>query len=220
MVGERVDMKKAAYPIIMFVLLSAIGAAVHAAPMAKTIAVEGDVEVKGADGKWLPLKAGAPLSEKDVVRTLKNSRVQIQLDDSYILLFKEFSIVQLSAAAGKRKAPRAIVPVGEFLIGKLGKSGSDTSFSVRTPTVIAGVRGTLFWGLADADLSSTFACFEGQIALTSAGRTVLLNPGAVSKTEFGKAPAKPAKANVPLSYLDTFAINGSTAGLKEKLNEK
>ena len=85
------------------------------------------------------------------------------------------------------------------------------------PAAVAGVRGTLFWGLADADLTSTFACFHDTIVLEAAGKSVELTAGNLCSTKIGDAPAEPAKHSVPASYLETFAVGGSLEGLPDLL---
>ena len=197
-------------------------ASCRAAPGAAVIlAVQGGVQIKESkDGAWKDAGKGLKLGESATVRTGADGRVQLEIPGGHVLLFKEYSLVKLTELSQEKQG--VTVPLGEFLIGSKTEkpsTGGKGTFTVTTPSAVAAVRGTLFWGLADEDLASTYACFQGSIALTSAGETVVLEPGTVSRAGFGQAPHPPESANIPLSYLDTFAIQGSTAGLKEMLEQ-
>ena len=102
---------------------------------------------------------------------------------------------------------------GEFLIGIKRKLGDGESFQVKTPAAVAAVRGTLFWGLSDAESATTYASFGNFISITAAEKTILLEPGEIVKIPFGKAPEESKPSEVPLTFLDTFGINGSIQGL-------
>lgn len=190
------------------------------APEAKVLRVDGSAEVKGpADTEFHAVSAGDALPSSGTFRVLPKSRAQIELPNGGIVLAKEFTIVRLDQLAKDTSAAISI-PIGEFLIGFKAPLPTGQVFKVRTPSAVAGVRGTLFWGLADADLTSTFACFHGSITLDANGKTVELTPGMLSSTKIGETPADAAAHNVPASYLETFAVEGSLEGLPDLLKEK
>lgn len=189
-------------------------------PAAKVLRLEGAAEVKGpADTSFRPVSSGSMLPVSGTFRVHAGGKCQIELPNGVIVLVKEFTIVRLDQLA-KDKNSQITIPVGEFLIGLKKPMAEGQVFKVATPASVAGIRGTLFWGLADADLTSTFACFHGSITLDAAGKTVELKPGMLSATKYGEAPADPAAHSVPASYLETFAVEGSLEGLPELLKEE
>lgn len=184
---------------------------------AKVLRLDGAAEVKGpADTMFRPVSGGSMLPMSGTFRVLPGGKAQIELPNGGILLVKEFTVIRLDQLQ-KDKNSEISIPVGEFLIGFKAKLPEKQVFKVRTPAAVAGVRGTLFWGLADADMTSTFACFHDTITLEAAGKTVELTPGFLSSTKFGEAPPDPSAHNVPASYLETFAVEGSLEGLPDIL---
>lgn len=184
---------------------------------AKLLRVDGSAEVKGpADTMFRSVSSGAALPMSGTFRVLPGSKAQIELPNGGIILAKEFTVVRLDQL-GKDKNSQVSIPLGEFLIGFKTPMSVGQVFKVQTPATVAGVRGTLFWGLADADLTTTFACFHDTITLEAGGKTVDLTPGFLSSTKYGESPAAPAAHSVPASYLETFAVEGSLEGLPDLL---
>lgn len=190
---------------------------VAASAEAKVLRLDGSAEVKGpSDTAFRAVSTGSMLPMSGTFRVLSGGKAQIELPNGGIVLVKEFTVVRLDQLS-KDKDAKISIPIGEFLIGFKAPMPSGQVFRVQTPSVVAGVRGTLFWGLADADLTTTFACFHDTITLEAAGQTVSLTPGMLSSTKIGEAPAEPAAHSVPASYLETFAVEGSLEGLPDLL---
>lgn len=189
-------------------------------PEARLLRADGVIEVKGpADTMFRSVSGGSMLPMSGTLRVHAGGKGQIELPNGVIILVKEFTVVQLDQLA-KGKNSEISIPLGEFLIGHKSQLPAGQVFKVRTPAAVAGIRGTLFWGLAGADLSSTFACFHDTITLEAGGKTVDLVPGKLSTTKYGEAPSTPAAHSVPASYLETFAVEGSLEGLPDLLKEK
>lgn len=162
------------------------------------------------------LSQGMALEKGDIVKTGKNTLVHIELKSGRVALIKSDSVFKI-LSSGKGKHQILDFAKGEFLVGTLGKIKKDETFIVRTPALVAGVRGTLFWGLADDELNSTFACFESQIVLQAQGAELLLNPNEKVFVAYGEKPKDKEAANIPLSYLDTFKVDGYLQGLDDLL---
>ncbi len=191
--------------------------AVPEAPTAKVLRVEGTAEIKGpSDTQFSPVSAGTILPMAGTFRVNAGAKAQLELPNGGILLLREFSLVRLDQLS-KDDNSKISIPVGEFLIGFKAPVPTGKVFQVQTPAVVAGVRGTLFWGLADADMTSTFASFHDTVTLEAQGKTVELSPGTVSATKFGEAPANPAAHNIPLEYVNNFAVEGDLQGLPDIL---
>ena len=88
---------------------------------------------------------------------------------------------------------------------------------MKTPAAVAAVRGTLFWGLSDAELNTTYACFQSAIEITARRQISDAETGRKNFYPLRQTRAKIEPASVPLDYLDTFAVDGSIEGFKEML---
>jgi len=163
-----------------------------------------------------PLKKGMELEVGDLVKTGPKGLVHLEMTGGRIALVKANSTFKVLT---DKKGKHQILDFtqGEFLIGTLGKIPDDQTFSIRTPATVAGVRGTLFWGIADADLNATFACFESTIVLSAQGAELKLNPNEKAFVAYGEKPSKKEPANIPLAYLDTFKVDGYLQSLDDLL---
>lgn len=175
--------------------------------------VKGEVLVKtgGADS-FYRARQGDPLYFWDQVKTGEGAMVHIAFNDGATILVKEKAALTLR---GGRKDAWVAFDVGEFLIGLKKKLAGGDKFRVKTPAAAASVRGTLFWGLSDEKKDSAYACFADAIEIQAGGKTLVLEAGQKVKIPFGRAPDAAEKADVPLSYLDTFAVDGSIQGLAD-----
>lgn len=198
--------------IIFAVLCASVPGTVGAVD-AVLLRVRGTVMVRVAGEKIFEKAApGAPLLFGDQVKTMAGSMAHILFSEGPTVLIKENSSLTLE---GNRQNPQVSFKLGEFLIGLKKKLGSGRTFRVKTPAAVAAVRGTLFWGLSGKDKSSTYACFGSVISIEAQGKTVELKAGQKVVIPFGKAPQETYPAGVPLSYLDTFAVDNSIDGLKD-----
>lgn len=183
--------------------------------------VKGDVRVQFTKGskkfKTLRVRTGYVVEEGDVIRTRKGAMIHLKFGDGKIVLIKENSIFKVGV---QKKNIRLDFKQGEFLIGIKKKLGEKERFTVKTPSAVAAVRGTLFWGLSDAHKNTTYACFENKIDISAQGVTKTLEPGLKVVIPFGKAPGKIENAGVPIEYLDTFAIDGTIHGMKEMIKKE
>ena len=203
-----------------FLLAAALFLSAHPAVSSDAILIRksGDVEILPRGAKnFKKASAGAGLRFGDTVQTLKGAKAQILFPGGGAILIKESTSIKLS---GKKGAILAHVPKGEFLIGIKKRLRIGESFRVKTPAAVASVRGTLFWGLSDDELNSTYACFQHTIEISAKGKKTLLQPGEKTSIAYGKAPGKKEQANIPVEYMDTFEVDGTIEGFKDMLHEK
>jgi hypothetical protein len=197
--------RRPALALLSLLLLAASAGAQEA----KLLAVHGRVLLRHG-GRQSEAAAGRALSFGDEVRTLKGSLAQVSFPDGATVLVKENTSFVL---VGTIRRTTLSFSIGEFLIGLKHKLGPRETFRVRTPSSVAAVRGTLFWGLSEANQDSTFAALENELVVTAQGKSVTLKPGKKTKVVAGQPPAPPESANVPSSFLNTFAVDGSIQGL-------
>ena len=176
----------------------------------------GDIQVRSINFKKKEGKQNTKLEFGDTIKTGKGASTHIKFNDGSVIMVKENSIFKL-----KGKAKKFIVDFdkGEFLIG-IKRKDKATSYHVKTPSAVCGVRGTLFWGLSDDNLNTTYACFSSSIEISAEGVKKVLLPSKKVFIPFGKEPGEIKPAMVPLSYLDTFAIKGSIQGVKDMLKKE
>jgi hypothetical protein len=184
-------------------------AAPSGAQEAKLLAIHGRVLVRHA-GRQSEAEAGKTLAYGDEVRTLNGSLAQLGFPNGATVLVKEKSSFVL---IGTSRRTTLSFSIGEFLIGLKQRLKPRESFRIRTPSSVAAVRGTLFWGLSEANQDSTFAALENEIVVTAQGKSVTLKPGKKTKVVAGQPPGPAVAANVPASFLNTFAVDGSIQGL-------
>jgi hypothetical protein len=179
--------------------------------------VKGRVLVKTGNAEsFYPARRGAPLFFGDQIKTEAGALAHVLFKDGATLLVKEKSDFTLE---GNKRDTTVSFRVGEFLIGLKRKLRPDEKFRVRTPAAAAAVRGTLFWGLSDANQDSHYACFVDAIEITAQGKSLLLEKGQKVKIPYGHIADPPETADVPLDYMDTFAVDGALHGLKDMVAE-
>lgn len=174
---------------------------------------KGSVQVRtsGAES-YYEAKAGDRLFFGDQIVTGDGATAHIVFPNGTAILVKEKADLTLS---GRRKDTQIVFNVGEFLIGLKRKLSPGNKFQVRTPAAAASVRGTLFWGKTDETKTTTYACFESSIVIEAQGKSVTLTPGQTVNIPFGAPPADVKTADIPASYIDTFAVDGGLQGLEK-----
>lgn len=107
----------------------------------------------------------------------------------------------LAVGSTRENRTKLLVAEGNIVLN-VKKLGENSEFTVDTPTAVAAVRGTQFWGRVaggEGETISTFAVREGAVRITQkeTGHLVDLSPGqAVDLGEVGAAPqARPATAD-------------------------
>ncbi len=198
--------------VAAFILLSAAPLSAQDATLA---AVMGKVSIRSeGEKRYLPAKTGDSLIYSDVVKTGPNSLAHIIFADGSAVLVKENSRLVLQGTPEKKVVSFSI---GEFLVGIKRKFSTWQSFKVRTPSAVAAVRGTLFWGKVEKDGSVQFAGLGHTVSVTAKGKTVLLKAGQKTSVTPGSQPAEPQPHDIPTSYAKTFAVGDSIQGLEALL---
>ena len=186
---------------------------VRASAQDATVAkVSGPVSIlAGGAKKFVAAKGGEGLLYGDVVRVGKGGVAQLTLGDRGAVLLREETMLTLQGTA---RNTRLAFDFGEFLVGLRKKLSKGESFKVRTPAAVAAVRGTLFWGKSDkADKSVTYAGFGHTVAVTAAGKTVLVEPGKTVTVAYGQAPKDAVPSTFGLDYAKKFEVDGSLQDL-------
>ncbi len=146
-------MQPAARPAIVAALASVALLLVPLAPLSRpaaaqtsggvaaaVTAIEGqaDVLVPGA-GAPVAAKVGLRVLPGSTVRTKANSRIELQFDDRSLLRLDQNTEIQILSGAQERGV---MVTLGNIW-AKVQSVFGASKFKVKTPTVVAGVRGTI-----------------------------------------------------------------------------
>lgn len=127
-----------------------------AAPVGTFTKVEGKVDIlRLSEVKPLPVQAGDPVSLGDAVRTKRNGKAEIQFKDETVIQLAPETRITIDEYSFRgeetrekgligllRGKMRAIVSKVKGAVAPASRDGS--TFNVKTPTAIAGVKGTDF----------------------------------------------------------------------------
>lgn len=138
---------------------------------------------------WVPAVVGKDLLLREKVRTGELSRATVRLSNEHLLRVNAASqlVILPSLIAGK--------PLGlELQKGEiyLHSRGLPTELGLRTPVVTGKPHGTEFRVLVEADGTTTFTMFDGEVELTNARGTLHLGNNEQAIVEPGRAPRKTA----------------------------
>jgi hypothetical protein len=164
-------------------------------------------------GSTVKLNIGDPIFEGDLIKTGRRSSIfasmsgdkenSIKMGQRSQLEVEKFTVSTTGEVLGGFL--RGLVGIFTVELNKLRK-GRD--FSMKTPTAVLGVRGTVWSSIVKSDGSTTFAVKRGAISIKMGGKTVLLKKGqTVSVTKSGKVSAV---TPTPKSLQDSLDSDGST----------
>jgi hypothetical protein len=104
--------------------------------------IQGQVEVKlNGSANWKPAEIGMKLGQKDALRTLENSKVDLSFGAKGGIRIEPSS--QLSLAEYTKDATLLDLTMGKVLV-TAEKLSKDSKFEVKTPTAVASITGTQF----------------------------------------------------------------------------
>ena len=182
---------------ISLVLLTEIcQAASSSSYVAEIIGINGQVESRVRGGSFSPAAVLQKLSVQDAVRTLVNSKAELSFIDQSILVLGAQTTMEISQY---RLGEREVRPVRDlkvlngkmrFIVNKFFGSGTgDSEFSVDTPTLGVGVRGTD--GIIEIKGSTDYVYLlqaGAPVALRSksTGEQVNLQPGYFAVSQAGR----------------------------------
>jgi len=168
--------------------------------------VKGDVSIKsGRDMKVTKAAIGMRVFPSDTIKTGKDSRAKIlMVDKNEINISPESEIVLqkyvYDPAAGKKDV------LLNVLTGKVRSKveqkydGTTTKFQVKTPSAVAGVRGTDFLtSFNSSTRQSQVVTFHGKVEFGQPGaggaisNPVMVTPGQMSTAAAGAAPSAPVE---------------------------
>ena len=133
--------------------------------MATAVFVVGEVSVKKGDADYKPLIQGDTLTLHDIVRTGQKGIAVLQMEQVGTIRISEESTVRLSSVT--KGLVELSVEKGE-VFSKVTKLQKDQSYQVKTPTVVASVRGTEFLVIHKESSPADVQVYGGKVAVSMA----------------------------------------------------
>lgn len=132
--------------------------------------LQGAVQIGSTDsGPWQPLEKGMAVTANKFIKTGKNGYVELTLPDRSIVRLAPGTLFELEESFFPRNKPRRFS--ARLLLGKIWARVSQKigprsgSFNTRTPTAVAGVRGTVYDLRTAADKSTEIRVHAGRVAV-------------------------------------------------------
>lgn len=147
---------------------------VSAADHGLFMVVKGSVKVISAkDKKEAPVKVGSKVFVGDTVVTEKDSRAKIVMSDRNVLQLSPESRFEInkykSAATENEREVQVSLMQGKVRVQVEQKYGEKNKFELRTPTAVAGVRGTEYIAQFNPTTnSSMFVVMSGSVSVAPA----------------------------------------------------
>jgi hypothetical protein len=144
------------------------------------VAIFGTVRAERSDGEVDLLERGAPVFLNDLLQVDSKSHAQIKLSDGSLFNLipdTHYRVDQyMLQGAGDRNVFSSELLKGGLrgITGKIGKSNPD-GVSVKTPTSVIGLRGTIF-EIVIAGAQTFFGCESGEILISNLAGSLALGP--------------------------------------------
>lgn len=188
--------------------------------------VKGDVSFQNPNQPAQKAKVGAKVFEGATIKSEKDSRAKIVMADRNVFNISpetKMTIQKYDATPGK-KAVSLVLDEGKVRVNVEQKyDGNKEKFLLKTPTVVAGVRGTQFLGsYSSATKTSQMVAFQGTVTMTSfnaAGQplgTVRVGKGQSSTANFNQPPEAPQF--VPKQELKNLEKSTASTGSDSNAN--
>ena len=136
----------------------------------KVTTMEGEVEVKpGESETWKALNLGDEVYPKDTIKTAEDSKVEIFfIDESSVSIGPQTTIkieklIYSPAKNYRDSSMRLLLGKTRFNVRRL--FSRESKFEVRTPTAVAGVKGTRFIVWVLSPVLTRIAVDEGQVSV-------------------------------------------------------
>jgi len=160
--------------IITMIVLAGVLPASAQQNIGRILSIVGDVDITSISGggKFVP-QIGATVTDDHRIRTGHRSYAELLLNDGSKLFVREVTVLNLSGLKMVETDPptRIQVVTGKLRI-TMKKTFRSRSLVLRTPTAVAGVRGTDF-GVVAGKQETKLVVFEGQVEVASSNQDVI-----------------------------------------------
>lgn len=179
----------------------------------RVVAIVGDADISSSDGKKFTPEIGTLIQNDFKIRTGKKSYMELLLNDGSKVFVRELTVLNLSGLKMKESDPPTKMRI---ITGKLRitmkKMFKSRSLLLRTPTAVAGVRGTDFGAIVSRN-ETRIAVFTGQVEVANSEKDILKSYVVKEKEEVSVKkdvpPSEPrlVPQNVLESWFDQYDID-------------
>lgn len=161
-------LSKIKYPLLLLSLILILTAAGSEAQneIAKITFILGEASVSHNDGKgWEDISFNAKIFAGDIIKTGAESRCEITLRDNTVIRIgenSEFKFDNVNIEAGDISG-NAKLSLGSIWSNLQKIKAGDEPISVKTPTSVMAVRGTIYRVDAGADSTTSVLVYEGAL---------------------------------------------------------
>jgi len=167
--------------------------------------VSGQVQILPArQSRWQTLARNDPVPQGSMVRTGRNSGVEILFDDGTSILQRQDTLLGLEKSEYKGEnhlVRRLKLAAGRMLTKVRSATGKVNRFEIRTPSATAVARGTDFRVSSGKIKETTSEVLEGAIEVKARGKVVPVREGEGIRVNQGDSPLNPRKLLSPPSPL-------------------
>lgn len=174
------------------------------------------------DVEWEEAGLDVCLSAGDLVRTKKESLMAVAFGEEKEVRLNALSMVRIEEP-DEDEADQIMLTKGHLYAKVTGKKAA---FSVRTPSAIAGVRGTEFDVEVDEEEGTKVHVLEGEVAVFNELGEVLAKAGMATEILKGKLPLDPFEFDIDEyrkkieAWKDKIQVGKVVEKLKEEIEEK
>jgi len=177
---------------------------------------------KSASGYWKPLRVGAKIGPKDILRTSVESQMELEFSNGSSVTIEENSMVEMATLLEDGAVHNTKVDLKSgrllFKIKKLNQTSSTFEFKMGNAT--AAIRGTEGGVLRTPKGFGAFLQ-EGKLEILSGGMSASIGPGQLLLGNDGAAPVQldlNAIIQKIRSLSDSSAVSAAIADARKKLS--
>lgn len=200
-------MKRTAQATLDVILIVLVSAAVSAAPLkVKVTKITGNVMVqKAGAADWTRAADNMALQKGAQVKTASGGSCILAWENGNVVKLNELSSLAIEESAKQGLAGNTTVKINNgkmyARVEKLSATKSD--FTIKTPTAVAGVRGSEIIVTAEPGVSS-FQVLDGAFAVASEGQEILLDQNFQVDVPANEPPPPPVQ--IPTDQLNDLKI--------------
>ena len=172
--------------------------------------LEGPVQVKkSGETQWSPARPNMILSENDQIQVPRQSRAELILDNQSVMRLSENTLLTIhkleEEPATRKETARMDISAGKLWVRMAKLFNPASRYDVKSPTVIAGVQGTVYQIMVAGDQATTIQVFQGAVNV--------YNPFPKAA---GSEPVKPTEVEKPHEVAGPQQVPGPTAVSREE----
>ena len=173
-----------------FTVIEPLGAqTAESTDKASLLSKENIVDAANAGGPWATATVGQSLAVHDRLRTGEDSRAAVRMTDLSILRMDELTTIEIIPPATASDKATLNLEGGTSYFFSREKSRETR---VQTPAANGAIRGTEFVVSVANNGSTTLTMIDGQVELSNAHGSLVVNSGEQAKVDVGGVPRKTA----------------------------